>query len=103
VNASLRSGFPVRQPDLWLRQSESENAIYDPATDEVHLLNATAVAIWTLCDGSTTPAEMIQAVCDLSGLPEDVAGEDVDRILGQFEDARIVGWREASRDEAEGS
>jgi len=96
VSASRLTAFPTRKPDVWLRQSESENAIYDPATDEVHLLNATAVAIWTLCDGGTTPAEMIQAVCDLSGLPEDVAAEDVGRILAQFEDAGIVGWKEAS-------
>jgi PqqD family protein of HPr-rel-A system len=96
VITSRLTGYPTRKPDVWLRQSESENAIYDPATDEVHLLNATAVAIWTLCDGSTTPAEMIQAVCDLSGLPEDVAQEDVGRILGQFEEAGIVGWKEPS-------
>jgi PqqD family protein of HPr-rel-A system len=97
VSASRLTAFPTRKPHVWLRQSESENAIYDPATDEVHLLNATAVAIWTLCDGGTTPAEMIQAVCDLSGLPEDVAQEDVGRILTQFEDAGIVGWKEPSR------
>jgi PqqD family protein of HPr-rel-A system len=96
VITSRLTGYPTRKSDVWLRQSESENAIYDPATDEVHLLNATAVAIWTLCDGSTTPAEMIQAVCDLSGLPEDVAQEDVGRILGQFEEAGIVGWKEPS-------
>jgi PqqD family protein of HPr-rel-A system len=96
VITSRLTGYPTRKPDVWLRQSESENAIYDPATDEVHLLNATAVAIWTLCDGSTTPAEMIQAVCDLSGLPGDVAQEDVGRILGQFEEAGIVGWKEPS-------
>jgi len=105
VNASLRPRFPVRKPDLWLRQSDSENAIFDPATDKVHLLNATAVAIWTLCDGGTTPAEMVQAVCDLSGLPEDVAEEDVMRVLVEFGDAGILTWREFDRgdDEAEGS
>jgi PqqD family protein of HPr-rel-A system len=94
--ASYLTGFPMRRSDVWLRQSESENAIYDPANDEVHLLNATAVAIWTLCDGATTPTEMIQAVCDLSGLPEDVAKEDVNRILRQFEEAGIVAWKEPS-------
>jgi PqqD family protein of HPr-rel-A system len=92
VSADLRTGFPTRKPDVWLRQSDTENAIYDPTTGEVHLLNATAVAIWTLCDGQTTPAEMIQAVCDLSGLPEDVAGEDVMRALHGFEQAGILTW-----------
>ena len=96
MNASLRTGFPTRKPDVWLRQSETENAIYDPDADEVHLLNATAVAIWTLCDVETSPTEMIQAVCDLSGLPSDVAEEDVMRALLQFEHAGILTWEEAA-------
>jgi Coenzyme PQQ synthesis protein D (PqqD) len=105
VNASLRLSFPVRKRDLWLRQSDSENAIYDPATGEVHLLNSTALAIWVLCDGRTTPTEMIQAVCDLSRLPEDVAEEDVMRALVEFGHAGILTWREFDRagDEAEGA
>ena len=105
MNASLRTRFPVRKPDLWLRQSDSENAIYDPATGDVHLLNSTALAIWVLCDGSTTPTEMIQAVCDLSRLPEDVAEEDVMRALLEFGHAGILTWREFDRaeDEAQGA
>lgn len=90
----MRTGFPQRKAEVWLRQSDAENAIYDPGTDEVHLLNMTAVAIWTLCDGSTAPEEMILAVMDLSGLPRDVVQEDVLRILGDFEHAGIVTWRE---------
>ena len=86
------TGLPRRNAEVWLRQSDAENAIYNPTTDEVHLLNATAMAIWTLCDGSTTPEEMIQAVVGLSGLPRDVVEEDVLRILRQFEHAGILSW-----------
>lgn len=93
MSTRLRAGHPVRRPEVWLRQSEDENAIYDPVSGEVHLLNATALAIWVLCDGETTPAEMIDAVCELSGLPHDVVTEDVSRILTQFEDAGIMGWK----------
>jgi hypothetical protein len=55
-------------------------------------MNATAVAIWVLCDGDTAPAEMIEAICQLSGLPYDVVLEDVSRILDEFEDAGIISW-----------
>jgi hypothetical protein len=55
-------------------------------------MNATAVAIWVLCDGETEPREMIDAVIELTGLPYEVVREDVERILQEFEAAGIVTW-----------
>jgi hypothetical protein len=37
---------------------------------------------------------MVEAVCDLSGLPLEVVQDDVQRILGEFERAGIIAWRE---------
>jgi len=47
-----------------------------------------------LCDGETTPDEMIDAICQLSGLPREVVLEDVRRILLRFEEADILSWRD---------
>jgi hypothetical protein len=94
MTVDLRSGRPVRKADVWLKQTDSENVVYDPHTESVHLLNATAMAIWVLCDGETDPDEMVDAICDLSGLPREVVLEDVRRILLQFEEADILDWRE---------
>ena len=85
---------PERKPDLWLRKTERENVVYDPATSAVHILNPTALAIWEQCDGNTTPEEMVDAICSLSGLPRDVVEEDVSRILKEFEQASILMWKE---------
>lgn len=81
---------PARRPDVWLRQAEGENVVFDPKTGAVHILNATALAIWELCDGDTRVGEMVEAICGLSGLPRDVVQEDVERILKEFEQAGIV-------------
>jgi PqqD family protein of HPr-rel-A system len=94
MTLQLSERRPVRRPDVWLRQSDDENVIYDPLTSEVHMLNATALAIWVLCDGQTTVDEMVQAVCELSGLPETVVREDLTGILGRFADSKILTWRE---------
>jgi hypothetical protein len=94
MSVLIRSGKPTRKPDVWLRQTETENAVYDPATGAVHLLNATAMAIWALCDGETEPDEMVDAICELSRLPREVVIEDVRRILLQFEEADILTWKE---------
>jgi len=92
MSVSIRR--PVRKQEVWLRQADDENVVYDPATSAVHILNATATAIWVLCDGDTAPAEMIEAICQLSGLPFDVVQEDVSRILDDFDQAGIISWNE---------
>ena len=91
---TVRQARPTRNPQVWLRQAGSENVVYDPGRESVHVMNATAVAIWVLCDGETAPAEMIEAICHLSGLPFDVVQEDVSRILDEFDRAGIISWNE---------
>lgn len=91
------TGNPVRAPGVWLRQSGQENIVFDPTRGVAHAMNTTAVAIWVLCDGETEPSEMIEAICDLSGLPLAVVKEDVERILGEFEDVRVIEWHEVAR------
>jgi len=91
---SVSTRRPVRKQEVWLRQAEGENVVYDPDSGAVHILNATAVAIWELCDGQTDPREMVDAICGLSGLPNEVVTEDVDRILGEFDRVGILSWTE---------
>jgi hypothetical protein len=86
--------LPLRKPEVWLRQSGSENVVFDPVSGRAHVLNATAVAIWALCDGETRPSEMIDAVCSLSKLPVEIVAEDVFRILSEFEAAEIMSWND---------
>ena len=94
MNLSVRQGRPMRRKDVWLRQSKKENAVYNPATSEVYLLNDTALAIWHLCDGETRPEEMMNAICDLTGLPPEVVAEDLERILLEFDTAELIEWLE---------
>ncbi|CAN5206660.1 hypothetical protein BH20ACT24_BH20ACT24_02870 [soil metagenome] len=87
-------GRPSRSPEVWLRQAGRENVLYHPSNESVHLLNNTALAIWDLCDGETSPKEMIDAICQVSSLPREVVAEDVRRILSDFEKANLIVWRE---------
>ena len=84
---------PARRPDVWLRQAGNENALVDPQNGSLHLLNETALAIWELCDGTTSTAEMVEAIVTLFNMHVDVVEEDVKRILGEFEHAGLVEWR----------
>lgn len=84
--------LPLRKEGLFLRQARGENAVYDPETGSVHLLNATAWAIWDLCDGGTDPEEMIDAICEISRMHRDLVSEDVRRVLGEFDQAGLLLW-----------
>ena len=92
TEALLARGRPKQHPDVWLRRAERENVVYDPSSASVHVLNDTATAIWSLCDGRTHPDEMVVAICSLSGLPREVVEEDVARILEEFEQVGIISW-----------
>jgi PqqD family protein of HPr-rel-A system len=93
MNRLLHDGRPVRRPDVWLREADSENALCDPSSGAVHFLNPTALAIWNLCDGQTTAMEMIRAICELSGFDEEVVAEDVTRTLDTFERTGVITWK----------
>jgi hypothetical protein len=93
VNA-VRQGRPVRRPGVWL-VIQAGVSLYDQSTGNVHLVNQGAAAIWDLCDGETSPDEMIEAICDISGTPREVVEEDVERILTEFESAHLITWRES--------
>jgi len=94
VNLSVRQGRPLRRKDVWLRQSGRENAVINPTNEQVYILNHTALAIWELCDGATTPEEMMVAICDVTGLPSEVVAEDLERILLEFDTADLIEWVE---------
>ena len=85
---------PKQRPGVWRRQTEDEVALYDPENGTVHIVNDTALAIWDLCDGTTTPDEMILAICELFGMHRDVVLEDVQRTLEEFDRAGLVSWKD---------
>jgi PqqD family protein of HPr-rel-A system len=92
VSVSVRQGRPVRRKDVWLRNTKDEIAVYNPGTGDVYLLNETALAIWDLCDGETSPDEMMSAICEVTSLPTEVVAEDVERILLEFDHAELIDW-----------
>lgn len=94
MTSEVRQRRPIRREGVWLRATGEENAVYDPATGALHLMNETARAIWELCDGDTTPAEMVEAICEVSRLHPDVVAEDVERTLGEFDRLGILRWED---------
>jgi Coenzyme PQQ synthesis protein D (PqqD) len=53
-------------------------------------LNRTALALWDLCDGRTTVAEMVDAVCLLFDIDRERALQDVGSALQTMRTAGVI-------------
>ncbi|HEU4915163.1 MAG TPA: PqqD family protein [Acidimicrobiia bacterium] len=68
---------PLRRGEVFQQTGQTGTAVYEAESDGLHVLNASAFAIWELCDGQTTLQEMAAAIAELTGLEIDVAATEV--------------------------
>ncbi|MEX1004531.1 MAG: HPr-rel-A system PqqD family peptide chaperone [Acidimicrobiia bacterium] len=82
---------PRRRGESWGQQDGDQTAVYSPETGMLHLLNASARAIWELCDGETGPQEMAEAINDLTGLDYADAWTDISQTLDRLAELGLIG------------
>jgi PqqD family protein of HPr-rel-A system len=81
---------PKLREDVLLREVEDELLLYDPKTGETLLLNNTAAAIAEMCDGSRSPASIIEEVVSLvEGDPAQIE-TDIHKIIGDLRERGFV-------------
>ena len=93
VTITAPHGLPLRRQGVRVDTTGDKPMLYDPVRDELHVLNDTALALWELCDGTTTPQEMINGICLLFTAVRDMVEEDVARALHEFTRAGLIEWR----------
>lgn len=89
-----RRSLPVRRRDLRLEARDGARRLVDPQSERTYALNATALALWELCDGATKPDEMVEAICELFAVDRARAAADVERTLEMFTKAGLIEWRD---------
>jgi hypothetical protein len=82
--------LPQRRGEAWVQREGDRTAVFNPETGLLHLLNPSALAIWELCDGETTPEEMAGAISEITGLDEGVTVGDVEIALTGLEEAGLI-------------
>ncbi len=82
---------PQRRADVEPEATPDGNVVRVDA--DVHVLNDTALALWELCDGRTSAAEMVDSICQLFGAPRATVEADVARTLDDLAGAGLVTWR----------
>jgi hypothetical protein len=69
---------------------QDELLIYDPRSERVLALNVSARAIWMLCDGRHSAADVAATLGESLGLPPGALVSDVDRAISELQDAGFL-------------
>ena len=70
---------PSARDDVLFRELDDGCVLYDPATEKVHSLNATAAFIWCLLDGERSLTDVAAELCRATGADEATVLRDVRR------------------------
>jgi pyrroloquinoline quinone biosynthesis protein D len=89
---AFASTTPRRRSGLHLEPSDGSNVLVSDEGTKILLLNETALALWELCDGETTFAEMVTVITDFFEAEPDVINTDVATALTQMVEAGVVSW-----------
>lgn len=81
---------PLRTSRTAVRESEDGVIVQRTDTPVEVALNPTAYALWELCDGDTTVAEMVAAVCDLFAVTREQAERDVAEGINQMRATGLI-------------
>lgn len=88
----------IANPDLVLREEEDNTALlFDPETGAVRVLNATAVAIWNLLDGSRDLTALLASLHDEFDEMDAEADAQVKKLLDELLSSGAIGVVEKER------
>jgi hypothetical protein len=83
----------VRNPDVVLREENEHGALlFNPDTNQIKLLNNTAVAIWRLCDGSRDLPAIVKTIKEsYDQVPAELVNEHVSLFIDYMLKNQMVG------------
>jgi len=89
----------LRNPDVVLREEDEDGALlFNPDTNQVRVLNATAVFLWHLCDGSKGVGDMVAALkTQFEGAPEKEAEDHVKSFMDDMTANAFIGVAEEEK------
>jgi hypothetical protein len=79
-----RSARPARRPDVLTCETREELVLYDPRADSALGLNVSASAIWQMCDGSRSIAEISRELAAVVGNEPHELVVDIERMVGEL-------------------
>lgn len=84
------TGHPRARHDVMFRQVDDEWVVFDPAANELHVLNLSAALVWTHLTGEATLEEIARTVQDTFEIESERAEADVGAAVQRFRDAGLL-------------
>lgn len=75
---------PKAASGLEFRAAGGESLVHDPATGQIHVLNATAARVLAACDGRTTLAAIVDDLVASTNVDRERAERDVAAVCADF-------------------
>lgn len=88
LSGEKRVGPPV--PQVLETEVDGEISLYDPATENVTILNGTASDVWLLCDGQHTATEIVDLLASAYGVEVDQIRDEVTRTIEAFVETGLL-------------
>ncbi|MFP3868206.1 MAG: PqqD family protein [Desulfobacteraceae bacterium] len=74
---------PLKKSDIRLNQKQQGAVLYNPRTEEIHLLNPVALLVWECCTGAYTMSDIVRLLETIYGPKADLSSE-VQGIVQKF-------------------
>jgi hypothetical protein len=81
---------PRRAPGIVTHPSGDELLVHDTRQGKIHVLNATAAAIFALCDGEHDVGRIVASVADAWSADETIVAADVARMITTFRELALL-------------
>ena len=83
---------PQRTEGYQEKDLGDEVVLYDPSGKEIHILNRTAYAVWSMCDGEHTLTDMESSVRGSFDLPKNGVNvvADIQAVLGTLQEKGLL-------------
>jgi PqqD family protein of HPr-rel-A system len=81
---------PPRHSQVVKDELDGEAVLFDLRTGDTHRLNATALAVWSRCDGRTTMREIAAQLADRYEVDPEVALDDVEQLVTRLAESGLL-------------
>jgi hypothetical protein len=92
----LDETMPLRKEEIVCQKLGDDWILYDPEPGSIHIINAMAEFVWTMCDGCHSIDEMERQIADAYEVPAATnVRADVQSVIQSFADLGMLASQEA--------
>lgn len=77
-------------PNVLETEVDGEVSLYNPAQEQVTVLNGTATDVWYLCDGTRTEEEIVELLAQSYSVSPEQIRDDVSRTIQMIRGAGLL-------------